>query len=296
MPDRFLVFFARLIGYRFTSDLTRPLRLPTFYKKLPVHEIQEKARESAAVSGVFFAFSTAALIFAMDKYSRTFVSDLLDWRLSVASLALIVSLLYLVVRQERILSGPGRKISGYVVIVLLTASIFAFLIGPVRFQSGSSFITRMLSRDGLQSAFLPAGFLLTILSVLFQLFSIEYYDSASGWRGGAETEGLTLRFHLAGLASHCFLFGVSLALLGVSLLLSEINFWAASVVTVVVLVALVFMTEVERALWRMKTPRTRCRVCGKRRYWFDGEFWRCWKCVPPPLEDMTLVDLKEMVN
>ena len=27
---------------------------------------------------------------------------------------------------------------------------------------------------------------------------------------------------------------------------------------------------------------TPCRLCGSRRYWFDGEVWQCWNCVPPP--------------
>jgi len=41
---------------------------------------------------------------------------------------------------------------------------------------------------------------------------------------------------------------------------------------------------------------TPCRVCGSRRYWFDGQVWQCWNCVPPPSADMIRVDLKETVN
>ena len=26
---------------------------------------------------------------------------------------------------------------------------------------------------------------------------------------------------------------------------------------------------------------TPCRVCGSRPYWFDGQVWQCWNCVPP---------------
>ena len=38
------------------------------------------------------------------------------------------------------------------------------------------------------------------------------------------------------------------------------------------------------------------RRCGSRRYWFDGELWQCWICVPPPPADMIRIDLKERVN
>jgi len=38
------------------------------------------------------------------------------------------------------------------------------------------------------------------------------------------------------------------------------------------------------------------RCCGSRRYWFDGEAWQCWNCVPPPSADMIRIDLKERVN
>jgi hypothetical protein len=41
------------------------------------------------------------------------------------------------------------------------------------------------------------------------------------------------------------------------------------------------------------TPR---RVCGSKRYWFDGRVWQCWNCVRPPTADMIRVDLHERVN
>ena len=41
---------------------------------------------------------------------------------------------------------------------------------------------------------------------------------------------------------------------------------------------------------------TPCRVCGSRRYWFDGQVWQCWNCVPPRSENEIRVDLKERVN
>jgi len=41
---------------------------------------------------------------------------------------------------------------------------------------------------------------------------------------------------------------------------------------------------------------TPCRVCGSHRYWFDGEVWQRWNCVPPPSAEMIRVDLHERVN
>jgi hypothetical protein len=41
---------------------------------------------------------------------------------------------------------------------------------------------------------------------------------------------------------------------------------------------------------------TPCRLCGSRRYWFDGEVWQCWNCVPPPSADMVRIDLNARVN
>ena len=41
---------------------------------------------------------------------------------------------------------------------------------------------------------------------------------------------------------------------------------------------------------------TPCRRCGSHCYWFDGELWQSWNCVPPPSADMIRIDLKERVN
>ena len=41
---------------------------------------------------------------------------------------------------------------------------------------------------------------------------------------------------------------------------------------------------------------TPCRRCDSHRFWFDGEVWQCWNCVPPPSADMVRVDINERVN
>jgi hypothetical protein len=38
---------------------------------------------------------------------------------------------------------------------------------------------------------------------------------------------------------------------------------------------------------------TPCPACGSLRYWFDGQEWRCWRCVPPPYENVIRVDLDD---
>ena len=39
-----------------------------------------------------------------------------------------------------------------------------------------------------------------------------------------------------------------------------------------------------------------CARCGSRRYWFEGDMWQCWHCVPPPSPDQIRVDLTKKVN
>ncbi len=257
MGGALLDLFARLIGYRYVSHLKRPLTLPKEHEFLNVDEIQGKTRASSATAGVFIAFSIAVLAVVMGspEYSQALLNDILDWRRLGVSAAAVVILLYLVVRQERSLSACGNKTLRYIILFfLLCVSVFVFLVGPLRFRCESTFVGRFVSPAVLQSAFLLSSFVSLIVSALFQIFSIEFYDSASGWRGGEEKEGVALRFHLAGLASHSFLFGVSFALLGVSLLLCRIHFWSASVITLVVLLAIVAMTEIERELWERRKP------------------------------------------
>jgi hypothetical protein len=83
-----------------------------------------------------------------------------------------------------------------------------------------------------------------LVSVVFFLFALEFYDSASGWRG--ETG---LHFHLAGIASNSFLFAVSLAPVGSALTACAMNFILGRCISAATLVVLITMTEIERALW-----------------------------------------------
>jgi hypothetical protein len=38
------------------------------------------------------------------------------------------------------------------------------------------------------------------------------------------------------------------------------------------------------------------RACGSLRFWFDGDRWQCWNCVPSPSNGMITIDLKPQVN
>lgn len=39
-----------------------------------------------------------------------------------------------------------------------------------------------------------------------------------------------------------------------------------------------------------------CPRCCSRRFWFDGGVWQCWRCIPPPSDEMIRVELNQPVN
>ena len=153
-----------------------------------------------------------------------------------------VLLLYAVILAERLKSAEKKTVreDGQVLLgVFLLASFLWFLAVP--------FVGRFdIARD----AFPLAGLLSIILSSFFLILSIEFYDSASGWRGGEERKGAILRLHLASIASHSALFGVPFALLGACLLLCFVEFWLGCVSTYLALLVVTVKTEMERSLWR----------------------------------------------
>lgn len=250
-----LGFYAWLIGYRFSEHLGKPLSVPKHYDNLEIDKIRGKAGTSLNAAGVLLAFGIAVLaaVMASQEYGQTIIRSWQSgWYVRIDFIAVVI-LLYLVVRQERILSRHGEKFFRHIVLIfLLGVSVFVFLVAPYWFQSEWTLLGPFVSRTALGLALPLAGFFSIIVSVFFQVFAIEFYDSASGWRGGDKERGRVLRFHLTNIASHSFLFGVSFALLGASLLLSTIHFWIGSLTTLVALFVLVAMTEVERELWRRK--------------------------------------------
>jgi hypothetical protein len=249
-----LSFYAWLLGYRYIPELKEQdlcgkaskeknlkdlLRVPCQYTELDDEVMRSKATASLAAAGVFLALSGAVLAAIMsspeyrDALGKAWRGD---W-LAIGCASFVVMLLCSVVRQERRLSARGKRTGRYVMLIaLLLVSLVVFLIGPQR----SSVVT---------PAFLLAGFLLLLVSVLLLVVAVNFYDSAAGWRGGDEKERRNFRFHLAGLASHSYSFGLSCVLLGASLLIAQINLWMGSYVTLFVLLTLVGVTELERELW-----------------------------------------------
>ena len=249
MRSAWLRIYAYLICYRFRQYLQPKLDLPSFIKEsLSAEEIQEKARASLTTSGVFFAFSIAVLAALVssdqirNQLSNT-VQDLHSWKM-LMYLASSIILPYLVIRQERSISAvtvDGKREDRFPRYVLLFVwfglSVILFLARPLVSES---------EEDLIRGVFSSSGSILILLSAFFLLFALEFYDSASGWRGG---EQIHLRFHLASIASHSTIIGVSLALVGVALSLCLINLWLGGVMTCVALVILLAVTEVERNLW-----------------------------------------------
>lgn len=250
-----LSFYAWLIGYRFSEHLGKTLSVPKQYDNLEIDKIRGKAGTSLNAAGVLLAFGIAVLaaVMASGEFGQTITRSWQSgWYVGIDCVAVVI-LLYLVIRQERILSRNGEKLFRYIVLgFLLVVSVLAFLVGPYKYQSECTLLGPFFSRTALALALPLAGFLSIIVSVFFQVLAVEFYDSASGWRGGETKGGRALRFHLANIASHSFLFGVSFALLGASLLLSKIHFWIGSLTTLVALFVLVATTEIERELWTRK--------------------------------------------
>ena len=255
MRGALLRAYARLIGYRFLEWLKDPLEIPPFYATLDAELIRAKAATSLNAAGMFLAFSIAVLVAVMssENYGKTLIDALRGGWHSTRGAVFAAAILYLVVRQERIISAEGKKGWRYFFLVcFLGASLLAFLIGPLESRMGNPVFDDLFSPTVLRPAFTLAGFVLIMESALFQVFAAELYDSAAGWRGGNKQAGIKLRFHLAGLASHSFFFGLSFALLGASLLLTQMHFWIGSCLSLVALFALVAVTEIERELWTRK--------------------------------------------
>lgn len=129
------------------------------------------------------------------------------------------------------------------IIFLLT---LAFFLTPLWYEAP---IGSRRSALFLSSALEISGLISLGLSLLFLFFSLELYDSASGWRGGPR-----LHFHLAGVASHSFLFGATLALVGLSLSFTFVNEAIGRILVSVSLLTTVLLTEIERYLFLYHQP------------------------------------------
>jgi hypothetical protein len=251
--------YCHLICYRFKRFVNEELTLPKAHKNLTVGDVQLKARSSLTTVGVIFLL-TVALV------GTPFVSEEIRKRLDEAlgqlkEVALYVGggvlLPYLAIWAERNVSTlkmdsgerePRAVRYAFLFFMLLVA--FAFFLWIDRIVPVSE---RLLG-----SAFSVSGLFLTLVAVFLLLLSLEFYDSASGWRG--ETGGESYFFHLASIASHSYSFGLSLTLVAVALLLSVLSVTIGRVVVCITLLAVVSVLEFERILWDRRAPRSTVRL------------------------------------
>ena len=267
MRELLLRLYSFITNYRFRKTIKEALSkssnqaqenepderealLPEYYQQLTTEEICRKATASLTSVSALLAFTVALLpliawkefdnLFTIPEESRertfwwTFLAFLLPYltfwierHISVASVERG--------EQER---KRKRSRRSWALLLSLALSICLFV--------GMPFWLSTLKCTFRQS-FLLAGTVMILLSVVFLLFALEFYDSATGWRG---KKGL--HFHLAGIASNSFIFGVSLAFTGSALTVCAVNFVTGQVLVVGTLLVLVAMTEIERALWDLE--------------------------------------------
>lgn len=247
--------------------------------------MRAKAGASIASAGVLFGLVAAALAaVAASEDARKEFRCALDALRAVSlygwlGVFLAVALPYFVVWQERFISKASvrckakeenekedededeeqaklreeeaklRQKRTWILWIFAILPALAFFLTPLAYQPPPG---SRLSGLFLSSALEVSGLISLLLSILFLFFSLELYDSASGWRGGPK-----LHFHLAGVASHSFLFGATLALVGLSLLFTFLNESVGRIVVSVSLLATVSVTEIERYLFLYHRNRRR---------------------------------------
>jgi hypothetical protein len=263
-----LGLLAWFIGYRFHDylkpSLRRPPRTPS---SLTVPDIKEKARASCTTAGIFLAFSAGFLVAVVSSELRAVL-----WPISVlnpvtAAYAVIAALLtFLIVREQRrigaarpeaLKSRPADKSHAELTVeerkdvdrirgrhnlhlwfwflVLFAAFLFPFFYTDIRAAAVMGFAL--------------AGFVLIVASLLLLLLSVEFYDTAAGWQANDSFE---YHFHMASIASHCYLVGLGLSLVGVCLLFCSLHAKLGCVMAVIVLIVLTAMTKVERTLSELR--------------------------------------------
>jgi hypothetical protein len=248
MRDALLYAYCLLTNYRFRSYVTGGLR--SYYPDLTIDEVRAKAGASLTSVSALLAFVVAVLPFAAStQLSR--VEGMFEFEKARHQLYLCVTLALILPYSsfwlERHISAAKVETSDpaereklrcsrtFFLVLSIFASLFLFFIAPCVLPSWLQFF---------QLGFALAGAAMTVLSVVFLLFALEFYDSAAGWRGDA-----TWHFHFASIASNSYVFGLSLALVGACLTICTSHFLIGRVLATVALFAVVAITEIERALW-----------------------------------------------
>ncbi len=253
-----LKLLCLLVGYRFHDFLYPRLRLPYPQPNLNAKEIREKARASAAVAGIFLAF-LLALLAALAAADKDVLSSVMPATWEVLITGLLGTLLpYLALREQRKISAARwesvawqstnrksdveREKKEHNLRIghrALLVAWFVLYIAIFFIPAWQAILSRALTLSGL---LLGAG------SLLFLVLSVELYDTAGGWQ---RLNNVPYHFHMASLASHCYLLGLSMALVGFSLLLCSAHLRTGYWLSVVILGVLIAMTEIERELYNL---------------------------------------------
>jgi hypothetical protein len=241
--------YAFFVCYRFRKSITT-LRIPGHYSCLQTEEIKGKARASLTSVSALLGFDVAVLV-ALAAWGRVhcLLRESASWRV-LACAALGVLFPYGVFWFERYVSRASVEVESpdekrrmrargsLLVGLFLLLSLSLFFVCPKKWPSWYVIFER---------GFALSGCIMIALSTFFLFFALEFYDSASGWRGGRG-----LHFHLTSLASHSYVLGVSLVLAGLALSLCLLDFFVGRLIASSALLVLVASTEIQRHLWDLE--------------------------------------------
>jgi hypothetical protein len=249
-----------LVGYRFRDYVTPvkfelPADTPEILKgEEGVKEIKEKARASSATAGVFLAFDAGILAALISIEGLNSVLDPLrspDRTLTLAVFGVVFP--YLMLREQRRISAARaeEKLGRGSVKQLRCKHYWHLALWSVGLIG--TFLPLFLNPSArLGPALSLSGFFLILLSLLLLVLSVEFYDTAGSWQAGDDE---VYHFHMASIASHCYLVGLSLGFVGISLLLCRAYPRTGCVIATGVIIALMTMSEIERELYGLHAAR-----------------------------------------
>ena len=256
--SQLLTGFARATGYRFRLYLSPTLEMP-YNPSFDVNEVKEKARASAAVSGIFLAFSAAFLVAVLGKdfadalnILNSIALDPRKWdglsffQTGVPALAGIILPLLPLLGERWVSAARWDALKTSTDEKHLRARRYLVLaISIVMLVAGASFVSLYPSSRKFAASLAFSGVVLIVISLLLLVLSVEFYDTAGGWQSRSNFE---YHFHMASIASHCYVLGLSTAVAGIPLLICLNYVRAGCWLAVIVVLALTAMTEIEREL------------------------------------------------
>jgi hypothetical protein len=246
-------------GYRFHNFLHPKLRLPYSQPTLNAKEVRDKARASSAVAGLFLAFLLALLAALATIEKKDVLDNIQPVNCELGIIAVVGALLpYLSLREQRKISAANWEAKSWQERAARTARerqqrektlrVLHRALLALWFLLYIALFIAHRCEASFSRALALSGLLLVLGSLLFLISSVELYDTAGGLQKLENTE---YHFHMASLASHCYLLGFSMGLVGFCLLLCIPHPRAGYYLSLVALVFLVAMTEAERELYNL---------------------------------------------